>query len=68
MALKKRKPVRLNAREAELAGQMNDLANDNPKLSFVQAIAKAGITFNDNTPSGRFYRAECKKIFDRERS
>ena len=35
MAQKKRKPVRLNAREAELAGQMNDLANDHPKLSFV---------------------------------
>lgn len=68
MFVRKIKPGRLSAAQIEVAGQFNDYAFENPSLTFNEVVRKElGKPF-PNTPNGRTFRNECKKIFDRERS
>jgi hypothetical protein len=61
----KTKPARLTTAQIEIVGQMNDLSFENPKLTFEQAVKKAGISFNG--PNGKAWEKECRAVFDRER-
>lgn len=65
----KRKAARLNVAQIEIVGQFNDYACDYPKLAF-DAVAKKALGANPfpKTPNGRKFRAECKKVFDLERT
>jgi hypothetical protein len=57
---------KLTIEQSELAAQFADYSFDYPQLVFAAAAEKAGIKF-PNTPAGRLFREECKKIFDQER-
>jgi hypothetical protein len=61
-----RKP-RLSVAQLEIVGQFSDVAFDYPRLSFEQATKKVLGTPFPNTPAGREFKREAKKIFDQER-
>ena len=63
------KPARLTVAQIEIVGQFNDHAWKNPKLGF-EAVAKKvlGPNPSSKTASGRKFRADCKKVFDLERT
>jgi hypothetical protein len=62
----KTKRPKLSAAEIEFVGQFNDLAFENLGLSFDEVVKKElGKPF-PNTPIGRKFRNECKKVFERE--
>jgi len=59
----------LSAAQIEIAGQFNDYAFENPGLTFEETVRKElEQRAFQNTPAGRKFRNECKKVFDRERS
>jgi hypothetical protein len=55
----------LTAEQIEIVGQMNDLSFENRKLTFEQAVKKAGINFK--VPNGKAWEKECREVFERER-
>jgi hypothetical protein len=64
---RKIKSTKLSAAQIEVVGQFNDYAFENRGLTFDQVVRKKlGRPF-PNTPNGRKFRNECKKVFDRER-
>jgi hypothetical protein len=65
----KPKSARLTVEQIELVGQFNDGAFENKELGF-DAVAKKIIGSKPfaNTPNGRKFKDECKKVFDLERA
>jgi hypothetical protein len=64
--LSSREP-RLSVEQLEIVGQFSDVAFDYPRLSFEQAAKRVLGTPFPNTPAGREFKCEAKRIFDQER-
>jgi hypothetical protein len=65
---KKIKSAKLTADQIEIVGQFNDYSFENPKMTFEQTVQKQfGKNLFPRTPGGAKFKAECRKIFGRER-
>ena len=66
---KKPRPARLTEAQIEIVGQFNDYSFENKELGF-EEVAKMVLGSNPfpDTPNGRKFRTECKRVFYLERA
>ncbi len=60
--------IELTDAQAEIVGQFNDYAFENPGKTFEEVVLKEfGPDLFPVTPQGSLFEKECRELFDRER-